>query len=99
MYECAVYSIPLEDALTIDQWTKLASYFPADEQLFPIVVSENNTTIIGFMKNEIAERESEIADTLRPMAENWDLEPDGDTVTTIDGLKIAFLSEYNYNKL
>lgn len=93
-FDCVVYMIPLEDGLNQMQWKRLNDFFHYEDELIPIEVSSNNTTMMGFVKNIDDDMREECMSELIPIADDWQNEPENGELITESGYKIKILCDF-----
>lgn len=93
-FDCVVYMIPLEDGLNQMQWKRLNDFFHYEDELIPIEVSSNNTTMMGFVRNIGDDVREECMSELIPIADDWQNEPENGELITERGYKIKILCDF-----
>lgn len=93
-FDCVVYMIPLEDGLNQMQWKRLNDFFHYEDELIPIEVSSNNTTMMGFVRNIDDDLREECMSELIPIANDWRNEPENGEFITESGYKIKILCDF-----
>lgn len=97
-FDCVVYMIPFEDGLNQQQWERINGFFHYEEELIPIEVSANNTTMLGLARNLDDNIREECSLELEPIADNWDNEPENGEFKTENGYRIKILCGFGTSK-